>query len=360
MDHLGRNLHAEIINLVHSDVPFTDLMIQEDLPFYGYTPSGWMPFEGKPIERDDIENFFEMLDPDWKFTLEQGNSINRTVDLVSWRVRINAYNTAGSKKLSLAIRRISATPLTLKEIGLHTTLPIMAQGGKGLIIVNGSTSSGKSTTLAAQMDYYNKNEAKHIITIEDPIEYLFKHDKSLFSQREVPSDVSSFDKGVKDALRQKPNIIVIGEIRDRPTAEQALLAAESGVLVMCTLHANTPAGAIQKMLSFFPADERESKRLSLASSLLGIVSQILLKRQDQSGWVLAAELLFNHERQVSAMIGNSDQITKHIEDKRDPMNITMVDSLIKLVRSKVVSKRDAIMSVDGLTQSTLSHALEND
>jgi twitching motility protein PilT len=247
----------------------------------------------------------------------------------------------------MSIRRIPINAPTLNETGLPAAVRLLIEAPRGMILVAGATGSGKSTTMASMVDAINETKNAHIITIEDPIEYMFKRKKSIFSQREVGVDTPSFFDGVRDAMRQRPDVIVIGEIRDKDTAETALLAGESGHLVIGTLHAGSAAGAIQKLLNFFPSHERESKLQSLSGSMVGVISQILLPRADKQGYALATELLANHKQQYSKMIGDPEKLQSMLERKEDGVSKTIVDSLYELVTSSTVSKLDAIRSVSG-------------
>lgn len=218
---------------------------------------------------------------------------------------------------------------------------------RGLILISGATGSGKSTTMASMIQSINEVKNAHIITIEDPIEYVFTRDKAVFSQREVGVDTQSFYDGVWDAMRQRPDIIVVGEIRDRETAETAMLAGESGHLVIGTVHASTAVGTIQKILSFFPEDARLAKLQTLSGSLVGVISQILLPAADGGGYVLAAELLANHKQQFSHLLGDTAKLQSALERREDDVSITMNDCLVELVSQNKVSKLEALRAVSG-------------
>ncbi|WP_310309664.1 type IV pilus twitching motility protein PilT [Hydrogenophaga laconesensis] len=166
----------------------------------------------------------------------------------------------------LSVRRIPTETPNLAKQGLPSVIRVLLDSPSGLILVSGPTGSGKTTTMAAMVDAINDMRASHVVTVEDPIEYLFTRNRSVFSQREVGVDCGSFLDGVRAALRQRPDVIVIGEIRDRETAEQAFVAGESGHLVIGTLHASSAVGTVGKMLSFFKDDERESRIQSMSGT----------------------------------------------------------------------------------------------
>jgi twitching motility protein PilT len=358
-----RDLITDIVTLIHSDLVFTDLMIEEDAPIMARTPNGWED-TGLPVAtKEDIKSIYAKIDPNWEGSLKQG-SLNRPLDLSKWRLRINAYLAGGGDKYMLSIRKIPALPIPLKETGLPQSVRLMFDSPRGLILVNGATGSGKSTTLASIVDAINETRSAHVITVEDPIEYIFQRKKSIFSQREVGVDAPTFFDGVRDAMRQRPDVIVIGEIRDRDTAETALLAAESGVFVIATIHAGDAPGAIQKLLSFFPAPERETKAQSLAASLVGVISQLLLPSgtsETQQGWVLAAELMFNHKQQISELIATGDipKLLNHLSLSADKISRTMEDSLFDLVQSKRLDETVALRAVSGARQEKLKAKLAN-
>ncbi len=337
----------QLLGLILSGRVFTDLMIEEDMPPMAKGPGGWAPVETiVAATRADIVSVLEKLTPDWEKLLEE-RAINRPIDLTDWRLRINAYLGFGGKKLMMSIRKQSAKPPALANTGLPASVRLMIDQPRGLILIGGATGSGKSTSLASLVDAINETRGGHVVTIEDPIEYLFARKKAIFSQREVGVDVGSFFEGVRDAMRQAPDVIVIGEIRDKDTAETALLAAESGHLVIGTVHANTASGAVQKLLAFFPSHERNARLQTLSSTLVGVLSQMLLPSLDRSGWVLASELLFNHKQQFSKVLDSQDKIDASLERSEDDVSRTMTTSLIELVEKKLVSKADAIRSLAG-------------
>lgn len=341
----ARNIIAEIIELLNADMPFSDILIEQDAPVMVRGPGGWevMGVMEYPCY-DDIAVAMEAIDPDWRTSILKG-AINRPMDIAPWRLRINGYSAFGGERLMMSIRRLPLKQPSLKDIGLHESVRLMIDSPRGFILVSGATGSGKSTTVSALVDCINESRNAHVISIEDPIEYKFIRNKAIFSQREVGIDCQSFFEGVRDAMRQRPDVIVIGEIRDRETAETALLAAESGHLVIATVHGNTASGAIQKMLSFFTATERDSKLQALSATLVGVISQILLPNTDKSGYALAAELLFNHKQQSAKQMGDATNLDAWLERKEDKISRPILDSLEELVIAGKVSKSDALRAI---------------
>lgn len=341
---VSRNLSQELIDIVNSDLPFTDLHIAQDSVIMAKLPDGWKEIGLEPVVYEDMEPVLKSMDSDWEKQIVE-KAMNRPLNLYNWRLRINAFLAFGGTRVVMSIRRIPARPMPLKATGLPPSVRLMLEAPRGLILVSGSTGSGKSTTLSSMADSVNESRNAHIITIEDPIEQLHEQKKSIFSQREIGVDVLSFHAGIKDAMRQRPDVILIGEIRDRDTADAALLAAESGHLVMASIHANSASGAVQKMLAFFPSHERESREQMMAMTTVGVINQVLLPKADKSGYALAAELLFNHKHQFSKILCNPEKLASALSRKEDSVSRSLEDSLIELVTQKIVNKADALREV---------------
>jgi twitching motility protein PilT len=207
------------------------------------------------------------------------------------RFRGSVYRQKGN--LSLALRTIPKTMLTLEQIGLPPSVEELLFMPRGLILVAGPTGSGKTTSLAAMLDVINNKSAGHIITIEDPIEYFHQHRLGIVNQREVGVDVPGFAEGLRRALRQDPDVILVGEMRDLETMETAITAAETGHLVFSTLHTTGAARTVDRIIDAFPTQQQEQIRVQLASNLKAVISQILLPRIDQEGRVAAFEIMIN-------------------------------------------------------------------
>ncbi len=205
------------------------------------------------------------------------------------RFRVNAYYQRAS--VGAAFRLIPVEIRTVRELGLPVILEDFALKPRGLVLVTGPTGSGKSTTLAAMIHHVNANREDHIITVEDPIEYLHAHDKAMINQREIGSDTKSFSSALKYVLRQDPDVILIGEMRDLETVSAALTAAETGHLVFATLHTQDATQSIDRIIDVFPPYQQQQVRVQLAGTLQGVVSQQLLPRADGSGRTVAYEVL---------------------------------------------------------------------
>jgi twitching motility protein PilT len=207
------------------------------------------------------------------------------------RFRVSVYRQKGH--IGIVLRLIPRQLLTLEEIGFPPIVRELVNLPRGLILVTGPTGSGKSTTLASMLDVINATTQNHIITIEDPIEFYHDHQRGIVNQREVGVDVPSFTEGLRRALRQDPDVILVGEMRDLPTMETAITASETGHLVFSTLHTTGAARTVDRIIDAFPADQQEMIRTQLSTNLKAVISQILLPRQDGDGRVAAFEIMVN-------------------------------------------------------------------
>ncbi len=213
------------------------------------------------------------------------------------RFRVSIFRQRGN--IAIVLRQIPNRLLSFEQIGLPPQVPDLLSRPRGLFLVTGPTGCGKTTTLATMIDYINQNYDRHIITIEDPIEYYHPHRKSILNQREVGTDVTSFAEALRRALRQDPDVVLVGEMRDLETIEAALRAAETGHLVFGTLHTNSAGGTINRIIDAFPVDQQNQVRVQLSASLMAVLSQQLLSRIDTPGMVAAFEFLV-----VNPAIGN--------------------------------------------------------
>jgi len=205
------------------------------------------------------------------------------------RFRINIYIQRGT--VALAARRIEENIFTLEELGLPEVLKMIIKEHRGIILVTGATGNGKSTTVAAMLEYINSNFKRNVITLEDPIEYLFKDKKSIISQREIPTDTDSYKTALKYVLRQDPDIIFVGELRDIETVDAALKAAETGHLVISTLHTVNAAQTISRIIDFYPSEQQKQIRYQLSSNIRGVISQRLLPSTEAKKMVVAIEIM---------------------------------------------------------------------
>ena len=252
------------------------------------------------------------------------------------RFRINAYHQQG--QVSIAIRMIETKIPAIEQLGMPNVLYTLADKPQGLILVTGPTGSGKSTTLASMIDYINTTKSKHIITLEDPIEYVHTHKKSVVNQREVGSDTLSFANGLRAALRQDPDVILVGEMRDLETISTAITAAETGHLVMATLHTSSAPTTIDRIIDVFPPHQQGQIRIQLANVLQGIVSQRLFVQSDSKGRIAATEILIQTPS-VANLIRNEKvhQLQNVIQTSRVLGMHTLESSVQQLVTSGKIS-----------------------
>lgn len=256
------------------------------------------------------------------------------------RFRVNFHRHLG--KEAAVLRRINSKAPTLEELGVpDLILKNWAQRRSGIVVVAGITGSGKSTTLASTLEWINQNFERHIVTIEDPVEFVFKNEKSFFTQREVGIDTTSFAEGLKRSLRQAPDIILLGEIRDAETAEIALQAAETGHLVFTTLHSSNASEAIERMTGFFPENHRTGYLQVLSNQLQGILCQKLMLSTN-GGRVVACEYFSNVGImrgfvRDSDLNGLADQISIASPDEA----LSFLKSLVSLVHAGTISEEDA-------------------
>jgi twitching motility protein PilU len=267
------------------------------------------------------------------------------------RFRVNVFRQRG--EASMVIRHIKTTIPSIETLGLPSVMKDLVMRPRGLILIVGSTGSGKSTSLAAMIDHRNATQTGHILTLEDPIEFIHDHKKSVVDQREIGIDTLSFDSGLKNAMRQAPDVILIGEIRDMDTMKHAVAYSETGHLCLATLHANNANQAIERILSFFPPDGRQSIMLALSLNLIGIVSQRLVQGT-QTKRVAAIEVLINIPY-ISDLIQKSklEEIKEVMADNNDIGMCTFDQSLFRLFQSGRINAENALRSADSRNDLSL-------
>jgi len=258
------------------------------------------------------------------------------------RFRINAFKQRGS--VAIAVRIIPEQIPTMEELRLPEVISSLADKPRGLVLVTGSTGSGKSTTMAAMIDLINSRRACNILTLEDPIEYLHRHRKSLINQREVGSDTRTFASGLRAALREDPDVILVGEMRDMETISIAVRAAETGHLVLGTLHTSDAPQTVDRIIDVFPANQQQQIRSQLSLTLQGIICQQLLIRQDRQGRVVAVEVLVVTPA-VRNLIreGKNHQLLSVIQTGAKYGMQSMDVALRDLCRDGIISDEEALM-----------------
>jgi twitching motility protein PilT len=256
------------------------------------------------------------------------------------RFRVNIFFQRG--EISIALRLVSNTIRTIEELSLPPILHEFARATQGFVVIAGPSSQGKSTTLAALIDEINHTRAEHIVTIEDPIEYLFRNDKSIIDQREVYQDTLSFARALKSTFRQDPNVIMVGEMRDPETMATTITAAETGHLVFATLHTNSASQTIHRIVDSFPAGQQAQIRSQLSGSLLGVISQRLVPKIE-GGLVPVCEVMIANTAVANLIRENKiHELPLAIETAGDRGMISLNRALANLIKNKVVSLEAAL------------------
>lgn len=300
----------------------------------------------KPLKAVQLENFAQMLlqSTSEKTRFEHFKEIDLGYGLKGvGRFRINIFQQRGS--IRIVARVISDKVPEIADLHIPAVVEKIANLERGLVLVTGVTGAGKSTTLAAMVNHINQVKNKHIITIEDPIEFLIRDHRSLISQREIGLDTTTYAAALRAALRQDPDVILIGEMRDKETIETALIAAETGHLVLSTLHTFDAQETINRILSVFDLHQQAQVRRQLASVLQAVISQRLAKRKDKKGVIPTVEIMINNAR-IREMIENPDKtsmITHAIETSAKETGMQSFDqSLITLVLSGKITLKEAL------------------
>ena len=291
----------------------------------------------------DILSVCEVITNDrQKKSIKEQNDTDFTfVSRKGFRHRVNVFRQRGNT--AVAIRLLRSDIPTLPELSLPPILAEFASRPRGLVLVTGPTGSGKSTTLAAMIDHINTTKSSHVITIEDPIEYLHGHKRCMINQREIGSDVPDFSSALRSSLREDPDVILVGEMRDYETVNAAVTAAETGHLVMSTLHTTDAAATIDRIIDVFPAHQQRQIRTQLASVLVGIVCQTLIPKLDNSGRIACLEIL-NVTDAISAMIRDDKVhlIPTAIQTGKSLGMQTRDQELARMVKERIISLENAL------------------
>lgn len=305
-----------------------------------------MPVNAQKLDSDTTKRIaYEMMTPAQIVTFEKHMEMN-----FSFRVpnvgnfRVNVFRQRGS--VAIVIRYVLGKVFEVEQLNLPSVLKELVMSKRGLVLMVGATGSGKSTTLAAMLEHRNSTSNGHILTIEDPVEYLFRHDKCIVNQREIGDDTESYEAALISAMREAPDVLMIGEIRDRDTLKHALIFAQTGHLCLSTLHANNSYHALNRIINFFPYDARQSVLSDLAMCLRAVISQRLLRGADGK-LIPAVEILLNTSH-ISELIKNDeiDKIRDAIESSVSAGSQTFEQALYKLFKSGLISKEEAMKNAD--------------
>ena len=274
------------------------------------------------------------------------------------RFRVNAFVQQG--KVGMVLRTIPTTLPTIDSLGVPQILKEVTMTKRGLCILVGATGSGKSTTLAAMVDWRNEQSFGHIITVEDPVEFVHPHKNCVVTQREVGLDTESWEAALKNTLRQAPDVILIGEIRDRETMEHAIAFSETGHLCLATLHANSANQALDRIVNFFPEERRPQLLMDISLNLRAIVSQRLLPKQDAKGRVAAIEVLLNSPLIADLIFkGEVAEIKEIMKKSRNVGMQTFDQALFDLFESNLITYEDALRNADSVNDLRLQIKLNS-
>lgn len=305
-----------------------------------------MPINASTIDLATIRALLaEVLTLDQVEELDKERELNVRYSVPQLGVfRLSCFFQRGTP--AMVVRYIPINVPSIDTLGLPDTLKDIVMEKRGLVLIVGATGSGKSTTLTSMLDYRNIHQSGHILTLEDPIEFLFQNKKSIVNQREVGADTLTFQKALKNALRQAPDVIFIGEIRDRETMSQAIAYAQSGHLCIATLHANNSYHAMGRIISFYPVESRDALLADISVALKSIISQRLVKKQDGSR-TPAVEVLLN-SRYVAELIekGDLSEIKDAMEKSMVPGSQTFEQCLFALYKANVITLDEALANAD--------------
>lgn len=299
----------------------------------------------RPSLEEATQIILSLLDDHCRELVLSGKDVDvATTDAEGGRIRLNVYHQRNN--LAASIRLLDAKIPSFEQLGINPgVLQKLSELHGGLVLITGPTGSGKSTTLAAMINYINRNCAKHVITVEDPIEYVYYHERAMIHQRQVGIDVPDFATALRSSLREDPDIIMVGEMRDYETISAAVMAAETGHLVLSTLHTKNAAQTIDRIINACPIEAQSAMRIQLATVLSGVVSQQLLPLTNGSGMVAATEIMLRNNA-ISSLIreNKTNQIQTVLQSSIQAGMHTLNHSLVQLIRMGKISV-DAAMNV---------------
>jgi twitching motility protein PilU len=328
----------------------SDMFFAANSPVHIKINGTLIPINQHKLEPENIQSLLaEIATPAQLAELERDNELNMGISVPNLgRFRLSAFRQRGS--ISAVFRFVPAGIPPLGELGLPPVLSELIMEKRGLLLIVGATGSGKSTTIASMLDHRNELRSGHILTLEDPIEYLFKNKKSIVNQREIGSDASSFATALRNSMRQAPDCILIGEIRDKETMAAALAYAQSGHLVLATLHANNSYNALNRIISFYPIENRAALLQDLSSAVKAIVSQRLVRSSAGGARQAAVEIMVN-TRYIADLIekGEIGQIKEAIDKSLSPGSQSFEAALLKLVKDGLVTQEEALANADSAT-----------
>ncbi|MRW87860.1 PilT/PilU family type 4a pilus ATPase [Pseudoduganella sp. FT26W] len=328
----------------------SDMFFAVNSPVHIKINGNLIPINQQKLEPENIHSLLaEIATPEQMDELAATNELNMGVSVPNLgRFRLSAFKQRGS--ISAVFRFVPANIPVLADLQLPPVLSELIMEKRGLLLLVGSTGSGKSTTIASMLDHRNELRSGHILTLEDPIEYLFRNKKSIVNQREIGSDAKDFATALRNSMRQAPDCILIGEIRDKETMAAALAYAQSGHLVLATLHANNSYNALNRIISFYPMENRAALLQDLSTTVKAIVSQRLVRSANGGTRSAAVEVMVN-TRYISDLIekGEIGQIKEAMEKSMSPGSQSFEQALLKLVQDGQISQDEALANADSAT-----------
>jgi twitching motility protein PilU len=336
----------------------SDMFLAVNAPVHLKINGNLIPINQQKLDHDNINALLsEVIKPEEMEELKAKNELNMGIGVQNiGRFRLSAFRQRGS--ISAVIRFVPGVIPVFEDLGLPPVLADLIMEKRGLILLVGATGSGKSTTIASMLDYRNERRSGHILTLEDPIEYLFRNKKSIVNQREIGTDTESLYTALRNSMRQAPDCILIGEIRDRETMAAALAYAQSGHLVLATLHANNSYNALNRIISFYQIENRPALLQDLSSTIKAIISQRLIRSINGGSRTPAVEVMVN-TRHISELIerGEIGEIKEALEKSLSAGLQSFEAALMQLVKDGQISQEDALANAD--SASNLMWMLNN-
>ena len=319
----------------------SDIHIVEGVPVKGRVDGRFMDLTNEPLTDEDCQTIARQLEEGGQEHLGKIGQLDLARTIAGSRVRINLYRQRGH--ISAALRILSDHIPDLRSLGLPPAALTFPSYQKGIVLVTGETGSGKSTTLAAILDEINHTRQEHIITLEDPVEYIYTMDKCIINQREIGTDTESYEAGLRAILREDPDVILIGEMRDPSSMETAMTAAETGHLVFATLHTNSAPESVDRIVDTFPAERQQQIRMQLSVTLKAILSQQLLIRKGGKGRIVACECMINTPAIANLIRENkTPQMYSSMLSSANLGSITMDNCLLRMVAEGSIDSKTAL------------------